>query len=215
MAGVEQRPYLGIERKQRVLPLIGFENRWVSVTGPELDVKLPSAGPVAFRLRVRYALDGYEADDAPALDGMAERKGSVWVGGGVSWRNPLAQLSAEVVADASRHSKGRQVRLQVERGFQLGRFEFTPRAAAIGVDGRYVDYYYGVRAQEQRAGRAAYVGVASVNAELGLRIGYGLAPGQLVFADAGTTWFGRGIRNSPLLERTYQPAARLAYVYQF
>jgi outer membrane protein len=56
-------------------------------------------------LRARYAFeDGYEPDDAPVLNGMAERKS------GCGWAPmccgaALADLGAEWLADASGHSR--------------------------------------------------------------------------------------------------------------
>jgi outer membrane protein len=75
--GMEGKAYRGVGNDTNALPLVMFENRWVSVFGPGVDLKLPSAGPVSLRLRARYADDGFEADDSPALAGMAERKAAI------------------------------------------------------------------------------------------------------------------------------------------
>lgn len=42
-----------------------YENHWVSLLGTTLDLKLPTAGPMSFRLRARYLDEGYEAEDSP------------------------------------------------------------------------------------------------------------------------------------------------------
>jgi outer membrane protein len=55
--------------------------------------------------------DGYEPDDAPILNGMAERKPGLWLGGGALWWHDTANVSFEWLADASGHSDGQRVRV--------------------------------------------------------------------------------------------------------
>jgi len=214
-ASVSQRPYRDADNKTRALPLLVYENRWVRIGGPGIDLKLPPAGPVSFALRARYAFDGYEQDDAPILAGMAERKDSFWLGGAAKWHNGIVDLSAEWLGDVSSHSKGQQFKLQLDRSFRTGAFEFTPRLAATWLDRKYVDYYYGVTAPEVTAGRPFYEGRATVNAEVGLRTVYGLAPRHAVSLDLSTTRLGAGITDSPLVERRNVSSVRLGYIYRF
>jgi MipA family protein len=215
-AGWQRPVYAGAENKTRVIPLVSFENEYVRVLGLGADLKLPSAGPVSFSLRARYALgDGYESDDAPILNGMEERKPSFWLGGAVQWRTEYAKLSAEVSGDASSHSKGTEARLGVEHDFRFGRFMFTPRVAAVWRDAKYVDYYYGVRPEEATAFRPAYEGRGTTNAEVGLRTFYGFSQHDGAFLDVSATALGSSIKDSPLVDRRTLPAVRLGYLYRF
>ncbi|WP_395321273.1 MipA/OmpV family protein [Variovorax sp. UC74_104] len=212
---MERKPYRDFKDKTRAIPIVAYENRWISVVAPGVDVKLPSAGPVLLRLRARYAGDGYEAGDSPYLAGMDKRKGGIWLGGAAIWRTDIANLSAELLADGSGNSKGTRFEVQVDRRFSAGSFGFTPRLALQWVDRKYVDYYYGVKAAEARSGRAAYAGQATTSLEVGLRVDYAVAPKQTMFLDLGATRFGSGIRNSPLLSRSSQTSVRAGYVYKF
>ncbi|HEY9026638.1 MAG TPA: MipA/OmpV family protein [Burkholderiaceae bacterium] len=213
--GISQRPYRDADNKTLALPLLMYENRWVRFGGTGLDLKLPSAGPVSFALRARYSFDGYDADDAPILNGMEDRKSSFWLGGAARWHNPVVDVSAEWVGDASSHSKGQQFKLVLERGFRAGAFEFTPRLGASWLDRKYVDYYYGVTAAEVRADRPFYEGKSTVNAEVGLRTVYGLAPRHALTLDLSTTRLGSAIQDSPLVGRRNVSSARFGYVYRF
>jgi outer membrane scaffolding protein for murein synthesis (MipA/OmpV family) len=212
---VERQPYRGIDNKTVGVPLISYENQWVSISGLSADVKLPSAGPVSFRLRARYSLEGYEASDSPFLAGMDERKDGLWLGGAVVWRNDIANLSAELLGDASGNSKGSKFRLTLDRRFQAGSFDITPRLAATRLDEKYVSYYYGVNASEVRAGRPFYQGGSAVNLEAGVRVGYALAPRHNLFLDVSTTSLGSSIKDSPLVDRSSQTGVRVGYLYRF
>jgi outer membrane protein len=212
---VRQEPYRDMDNSTQGIPLLYFENYWVHVLGPSVELKLPPAGPVDFRLKARYSLDGYEASDSPALSGMAERERSVWLGGEAIWRTPFVNLSAELMADASSHSEGRQFRLQADRRFDRGLFSFTPRLAAIQLDQEYVGYYYGVAASEAAAGRPRYDGDSTLNLELGLRVDYRLSARQNLFLDLRSTRLGDGITDSPLVDRSTQSGLRVGYLYRF
>jgi outer membrane scaffolding protein for murein synthesis (MipA/OmpV family) len=213
--GVERKPYRDFDNKTRLLPLLTYESKWISLSGLSADLKLPSAGPVSFRLRARYSMEGYEASDSPFLAGMDERKDGIWLGGAAIWRNDVANLSAELLGDASGNSKGTKLKLTVDRRFQAGSFDITPRLSATRLDDKYVSYYYGVNAAEVRAGRPFYQGSSAVNLEAGLRVGYAIAPRQSVFVDLSTTQLGSSIKDSPLVDKSSQSGVRVGYLYRF
>lgn len=211
----ESKPYRDFDNKTEVLPFFTFENRWVRVFGPGVELKLGRAGPVSFGLTASYGMDGYKASDSLFLEGMAKRRGSAWIGAKASLRGDWGQLSTEWSGDASGNSKGQRFKLGVERRFTFGEIGVTPRLAATWLDARVVSYYYGVEADEVRAGRGAYDAGSTVNTEVGLRLDYRPAPQHTVFADLGSTALGREIRNSPLVERSSVPEVRVGYLYRF
>lgn len=211
-----QKAYRDIDSYNMAMPLLNYENKWVSLAGPRLDVKLGSIQSLSFRLRARYAgSDGYESSDSPFLAGMDERKGSIWAGGAAIWKNDIANVSAELLGDASGNSKGSRFKLQVDRRFGVGSFGFTPRLGVEWYDSKFVDYYYGVKTSEARVGRAAYQGESSNGVEAGLRIDYSPARQHNLFLDVGITQFGSAIKDSPLVEKSSQSAVSLGYLYRF
>ncbi|GAA5162945.1 MipA/OmpV family protein [Viridibacterium curvum] len=215
VASASQKPYRDVDGKAEVWPMLTYENRWIRLFGPGLDVKLGKTGPVSYALTAGMSREGYRASDSSYLDGMDERKGGIWLGGRVMWEAGFAKLSAAWQADASSHSDGQKVTLGVERRFAVDNLGFTPRVKAIWLDRKYVDYYYGVSASEARSNRPQYAGSSTVNSELGLRVDYRLTPAQTVFLDAGVTMLGSAIKDSPLVGRSTVGEARLGYLYRF
>lgn len=213
--GSETSPYQGVGTETEALPVLTYENSRVRLLGPSLDLKLPSAGPVSFALRARYSDKGYKASDAVELQGMEERKDGLWLGARADWRLPWMQLTTEWQADASDRSDGQQIKLEASRRFQMGGVSLKPHLALVWQDSAYVDYYYGVRAAESRAGRASYAGRSTVNTELGLQVNVPLAPGHSVFMNLSHTFLGSAIKDSPLVGRSGVSAVRAAYVYRF
>ena len=213
-AGYERKAYRDFDTKVWALPLLMYENRYISFFGASLDAKLPSAGPVSFRLRARYSNDGYEAEDSPYLGGMAERKGGLWVGGAAIWRGDFLNASAEALS-ATGDAEGKRFKLELSHEFNSGALTLTPRVAANWHDSKYVDYYYGVRSAEARTGRARYTGESATNAELGLTINYAVAPRHNVFVDLSATALGSAIKDSPLVQRSSESGVRFGYLYSY
>lgn len=211
----ERKPYQGVESKTRVLPAITFENRWVRLFGPSLEVKLGQSGPVKFGLIASYSEDGYKPGDSATLAGMAERKSGFWLGARAQAATDWANLTAEWSGDASGHSKGQKFKLTVERRFALGDMGVSPRLSALWSDSKTNQYYYGVDAAEATAQRPAYSPGSSVDTEVGLRLDYRIAPKQMLFADLGVRSLGSAVKNSPLVDRSSVPEVRLGYLYRF
>lgn len=214
-AGAVREPYRGVKTKARVLPLLIYENEWVSVALPTVDVKLGSTGPVSWRLRTRFGFDGYKAKDSDDLRGMERRKESLWLGGAAIWESGFGEISLEAVGDALGHSKGRIFTLQYEKRFEFGDLAVTPRAGLRGVDRKYVDYYFGVKPAEALTGRPVYVGSSTTQAEVGLRLTYVTGRNEMLFADVSGIKLGSPVEKSPLVERRYQASVFAGWLYRF
>ncbi len=216
-----QKPYKGMDRETKALPMISFENEYVKVGGLGLEVKLPSldlgeSNRINFGIVGKMDLGGYEASDSPFLAGMAEREGGFWAGAKAEWENELVDVSAQWTGDMSGHSKGRQFSLGLEKNFRLSdKVMLVPHVAAHWLDNKYVDYYYGVRAGEATASRAAYTGKAGVNMEVGLRAMYQIDRNHGVLLDVSVTSLADGIKDSTLVDRDNTNRVLLGYKYSF
>ncbi len=217
---LRQPAYIGTDHEARAVPLLHYENAWLRVAGLQADLKLPrhvfnDRHAVSGGLRVRYEDDGYEAGDSLELAGMAERKGSAWVGATATWHNPWADLSVEWLGDASRNSEGQKAQVRVSRRFAQDRFALTPRAHVDWLSSDHVDYYYGVRDTEATLGRSAYLGRSAVTQSLGVRIDYALTTQHQVFMDLSLTRLPSEIKDSPLIDRRGTARTFAGYLYRF
>lgn len=217
----EQELYKGTGGETGLVPLVRFENRYVLVQLPAVELKLPQvalgrSSNLDFRLMATYEGDGYKASDSAFLAGMSARKASVWAGAKVTWETPLAELSAELLRDASGNSGGRVVNLELETEFDVGTsLEISPRIGVSMLDQKYVNYYYGVRLGEASLSRSAYTGRSARNYELGVRATYAYDKQHMFIFDASRTKLARSIRDSPLVGRSSQAAFLLSYAYRF
>lgn len=211
----EQKPYRGVNNETSVLPMLSYENRWLRLAGPSLDLKIGQTGSIAYALTVSYGSDGYESSDSSYLSGMNKRKDGFWLGGRATWDTPLAALSTDWRADTSGYSNGQQASLTAEHRFSFGQLGVSPRLQAIWQDSQYVDYYYGVTAGEARTTRNVYHGNASTSGKIGVRMDYGLTESHMLFLDISSTLLGANIKDSPLVSRSTTTEAMFGYMYRF
>lgn len=221
-AASSQKPYAGIDRETKAIPLIQFENKYVRLQGLGVEVKLPSL-VIDDTQRLNFSIvgrgapgGGYEAGDAPILSGMAERESGFWAGAKVEWKNSLVNVGADWTGDASGHSKGQRFSLGLSKPWRLGpHLMLTPRLGAVWQDGKYNDYYFGVRDAEARPGRAAYRADAGVNVEVGLSGLYRFDRHHSMMLGIGANSLSKEIKKSPLVDRSSENRVFMAYVYRF
>lgn len=207
-------------RETAGFPMIEYENDYFKIGVPSLDVKLPwiSSENLSFGLSVDFfgGEGGYEPSDAAILNGMAEREGGVWAGGTIDWRTDVVDLSFKAMTDVGGDSEGSSIKLEASRMFFLGeRFTVSPKIGAVWLDDKAVDYFYGVRAGEVTATRAAYTGNSTVNVEAGVTFGYMLAERHMLMLDISATKLGSGIADSPIVVNDTLTTVGLGYMFKF
>jgi outer membrane scaffolding protein for murein synthesis (MipA/OmpV family) len=214
-AGAMRKPYRDVGDEAIAFPLLSYENRWVRIGGPGVELKLAGNGTFDAVLRARYDNDGYKAKDSAHLAGMRERKGSAWVGPALSWRLDSTTLSFEWLSDASRHSKGTQASVSLEKRFQYGRWGLVPRIGVTFRNAKTMNYYFGVDASEARTWRRAYTAGSSNGTDIGVRLTYDLNATSVLMLDAGLSKLGDAVKSSPLTESSRQSHLVVGYLYNF
>lgn len=216
-----QKAYTDMDSETRVIPFISYENEYIEVLGPNLKYKLPGfqlndSNKFNFNLVGEYDFTDNDPDETPILNGMEERKGGFWAGAQAEWQNEIATVSLEWLTEVAGDSDGSIVNLGIERTWHIGdSFMLSPRVVFSRVDKNYVDYYYGVRADEVRAGRAFYQGEAALTTELGLRGIYMMDQNQMIMLDVAVTSLATEIKDSPLVDSSTESRVMLGYIYRF
>lgn len=212
--GVEAKPYKEYGAKVAPLPLIYFDNKWVRVFGPSIDMKIGQWNGVSVALRGQVGLfDGYKESDAPILSGMQNHNSiTFWYGPSLAWRTAFGTLSGSYLVGGN---KGQRASFKFEKTFDLGKWSLSPHIGSEWLSREYVDYYYGVTSAEARTWRPEYAGASTQKTTIGTRLGYQFTPEQTLSLDVAVTRLGRAISDSPLVGKRFVPEARLVYMYRF
>jgi outer membrane protein len=212
-AGIEQSPYKNGKTRFSPVPLVFLDNKWVHAFGTTVDLKIGTWSNVSLALRGKFAIgDGYKQSDAPILNGMQDRNGAFWYGPALAWRTGFGTLSGDFLAGGN---KGEMANIDFGKSFDYGNFSFEPHAGVEWLSSKYVDYYYGVRQSEVRAGRPAYTGKSTWDMSVGTRVDYRFTRHQGVIFDIGVSHLGSGITDSPLVGKRVIPQLKIGYLYQF
>lgn len=211
---VRAEAYKGVGTKSYALPIISYESERLQVIGTQASLKLFTGETIEVAAKADYRFDGFDPEDSSYFEGMAKRKGSAFAGLSAKHRSSFGVLGVEV-AKAVTGSKGRRAELSFSHPINLGDLVIAPKVAAEFLDGRYVNYYYGVAGAEARAWRPAYSSGRAMNLEVGLEGVYSLGKNHSVLGFAKYRRFGSDIANSPLLEKRGTPMIAAAYMYKF
>ena len=209
--------YRGVGSETMVVPGVSIQNKWVDLFGPQLDLRLIGNDQRTWWIgpRIEYRFDGYDQDDGAVFQGMASRKGGLFYGlSGSVDLGARVELEVDYVKSARRDAgfdRGAVGSLQLSRSFRSGPWTFAPRVGLEYQNGRYVDYYYGVRLGEATASRPAYRGKSTWSPELGLLVRWQASPRQFLFVNLNYERYAKEIRDSPLINASGIPQAVFGY----
>lgn len=220
----QQLPYKGIDRSSMAFPFVYYENKYVRVFGPFMDIKLPSLeidenNSIDYSITAQFDFGGYKKEDikdTPILNGMKARRGGLWAGPKMEWHNEVVDVSAEFLLDLSGNSNGKRFNFGVEKNWRFGNhMMLTPRVVAKWQDEKYNTYFFGVRDEEVRFDRPSYKADGGFNIDFGIRGTYMFNKQHSMFLDLELTKLSKEIKDSPLVDASTQNFALFAYMYKF
>jgi len=219
-AMAEQQGYVDVDTKTTVIPIISYESENLRISGPQLEYKLtqyktPELGTVNFSVLGQYRFDGYEADDGDVFIGMDERSGAFELGFSVDYRSKLGSLSFEFSNDVTNEHEGYETSLTYSKPYFFNSLVLEPYAKVAYLSDDLVNYYYGVEASEAKTNRHAYIGEATTNGEIGLRMRWQAGKHHQFISNLSYKSFGSEIKDSPLVEKSGGANLILGYVYVF
>lgn len=198
-----QRPYIGKDYWNRMIPLFNVNERHFYVHGLNFGWHAWRHGNQRLDIVARPDAMHYNASENPALDGMTTKLATVMAG--LAWRWDLQRhlsLTTRALADLLRRNDGETLAVSLASPWRTGAWFFRPSVGLEWQSSNYVDYYFGVTQAEAQPGRPVYAGKATLNEKAGLTFGREL--GRHVAAMAGAYWthYGSGITESPIVGHT-------------
>jgi len=199
---LQSSPYRGADSvRVQAIPAVTYIGERVQVLGPYGQAGLATLGPVRLAATARYRMGAYDEDDSRYLEGMGDRKDSLFAGLALQASLPWGvRMSAGYEHDVLDQVGGGNGRLGVRRGFQFGRVSIAPSAAVNGLTAELARHEYGVRAAETRAGRAEYRPDGAVNVELGLGVSAEWREAWRIILNGSMEFLAKELRDSPLVD---------------
>lgn len=193
-------PYEGVDEQFMALPMISYVGRRIMLAGPQASCRLFDWRALSLSAELRYDFAGYDADDSQALNGMADRDGSLVAGGGLAYRLPAGvELDARFLSDVLDRYNGPQADATLSRSFRFGRWMVAPAIGLQWLCYRYAGYYYGVRSAEATPQRPAYEPGSAFNGQADLRFSRRCTDRLMLVAALRLRLLDREIRDSPIV----------------
>jgi MipA family protein len=167
----------------------------------------------------KWRSDGYDSDDSDQLDGMHNRHKTIDVGGEFGVSGDWGAVTTYLVSDMLGVDNGQELRVVYSKpfrnAFDVNNLKITPSVGISWQSDNLVDYYYGVRNDEARAGRPAYDPGSAVNWLWGFDANYKLNDSWTLMTGFTYYWLGSDIRHSPIVGRDYAISIIAGAMYRF
>ena len=198
----QSSPYRGADSAQELaIPMVVYIGERVQILGPGAQAGLISRRGTRLAATARYRLGAYDEEDSEYLEGMGDRKDSLFAGLALQSKGPAGvQISAGYEHDALDRVGGGAGKLSLRRGWQFGKVSISPSAALNWLSAELAGHEFGVEAAEARAGRPEYRPGAAVNFEAGLAVSAEVYREWRAIVSASSEFLAQELRDSPLVD---------------
>ncbi len=211
-------PYKDFKDTSSAYLLGAYEGENFSVGSEGINYRLlgDDEGPFSLYATLVSVGMGFETDDSPFFAGMEERDSSFDLGLSASYQLGDSVIGASVLHDISGAHEGFTADLNYSYQLPLGETAmFVPTVGVNYLSKEFTDYYFGVRASEATASRAAYKADATANAYVGYSLDMPLNDSWSINHSASYIWLGDEITDSSLVDRDTSWFASLGVAYRF
>jgi MipA family protein len=205
--------YKGKKEDGMPIPIIRGSYKRFYLDADNLGYLLQENQKVSLSLIASPRFMGFEDDDSPALSGMSDRDWSLDGGFNLELKNKYFNSKLEILSDILGRHDGIQGRITFSKKFFRGRV--VPRIGVEWQSKDLVDYYYGVRPNESRAGRPEYQGQRTINYMVGSSIRMLLKEQWVLFINLDYKFFGSQIKDSPIVDEDGKFTYILGISYRF
>jgi MipA family protein len=210
---IEASPYVGAGTRFDFTPLYLYEGEHVYLRSPSVGLKF---GPETRRFEVflKHRFEGTPTDDIPdSLAGMAPREQGIDAGVSGQVGGAWGVAFVELLRDVSHASGGTELRLGYQYPVRRGRLWLRPHVMLSLRDGDLNNYYYGVRPDEARPDRPAYVVQNGLQPEVGVYAAYLLTTRLRLFAGATVARLPDTVTGSPIVGERWLRQVSLGAAY--
>jgi len=212
---ISSKPYKGVDSRTWPIPLFGYEGKRLYLRGITGGYRLIMMNGLSIGPTVRPRFEGYEASDSSALRSMKNRNATIDGGIDVSWRTKWGLLSGVFVTDLLGAHDGHELELSYAALFPYGGFTIIPGVGLRWRSSNLTEYYYGVRPNEQRAGRSAYSPDAAITPLIRVAVRRKLSERWGLLLAGQYEWLDSEIRDSPIVDEDSLLSALFGVTYSF
>lgn len=211
-----QRPYIGNDYWDRMLPLFYVNKRQFYVHGLNFGWHAWRQDSQSLDIVAQPVALHYNASDNSALAGMTTKLATVMAGVQWRWRiHPHLEFRTTALTDILRRNDGVTFSVGIYSPWHAGAWFFRPTASLEWLSSNYVNYYFGVTQTEALPGRPAYTGKSTLDEKIGFSFGRPFGGHFSFMAGAYMTHYGSGVTASPIVGHTTTLSYLAGLYYHF
>ncbi|GJM45341.1 MAG: structural protein MipA [Gemmatimonadota bacterium] len=182
------------------IPLVVYQGDRFHAAGAEIGYTVARGRWGALDLKARPRFEGFDPKAGSALEGMVERDGTLELGASLAF----GALNVGFSQDAADVHGGREASLSIGIPWRGKRWDMTTSVGVAWKSADLIDYYYGVRADEATADRAAFQGDSAFTLTSDLTLTSQISWNWMLFVGAQGERLSSAVTDSPIVEDDYQ-----------
>ncbi|MBN2896990.1 MAG: MipA/OmpV family protein [Campylobacterales bacterium] len=210
---LQTQPYPKADPLVLPSPVIFLEYGVLYVRWSRLGVYFAGGEQWGASLMLQPRTFGYEANDAPMLEGMHQRK-RTWEGGlSLAAKNDDGFIELCYLHDLLNSTERSLARLEAGNTYTYGAWSVTLTAMLLLFSAPYNDYYYGVRPSEARDGREAYKANDGINVAVQSYVSYTLSKEYSLLLNLRADLLSPTITRSPIVDDALIYSGMISLLY--
>lgn len=197
-------PYRGAKPLNfQPIPAISYIGDRLQILGLTARCGILDWGDFALAATSRYRFGAYSEKDSSYLQGMGNRKDTIFGGLALNYKLPEGfKLSAGYDLDLLDRTGGGIVRIGLGKAFQQGLLTISPQITVNWLTDKLADYEYGVSAAQARTDRPAYHPGDTVNFEAGMTLFRELYKNWQIILSGSVVFLPSNLKNSPIVNQS-------------
>ncbi|WP_428737117.1 MipA/OmpV family protein [Sulfurimonas sp.] len=218
---IQSQPYTNTSDIILPSPVVFFDNSLFYVRWSRLGVYFlgdkQDDFAWGFSLTAQPRTLGYKSSDSKYLAGMDERKSSLEGGLAFSAKYKDIYFENMLLNDLLGYHKGWLNRTEVGTKYSVGKVNFYPSVVMLYTSDKFMNYYYGVKADEVNLtlNRPAYTAKSGFEFGVQTYIGFPLTNSFSALFNLRYDILPSSAKNSPLVENNYIYSGLASILYNF
>ncbi|MFT5708841.1 MAG: outer membrane protein [Oceanospirillaceae bacterium] len=211
-------PYTDFEDESGALPIVEYEGDGFSVGVSGLKVDLINNEQSLVKLSAVLGANGsgFDEDDSKVFAGLKDRDSSIDLGLQVEYAiGAAAALEATLMADVSSTHRGYTFDVNYNYNMPMLGGYLQPAVGLEFQSAKFADYYYGVRANEATATRAAYQAGSAVNPYIEYSFVYPINKQMKIIHGTSVTKLSSEIKDSSIVDKSTTWTSFVGFGYTF
>ncbi|MEA1893547.1 MAG: MipA/OmpV family protein [Campylobacterota bacterium] len=213
---MQSQPYKGVKDKIIASPVIFFDNSYIYIRWSRAGIYFlgdkQDDYAWGFSFTAQPRIYGYESDD---IIGMQERETTFEGGLAFSAKTDKAYIEIMALTDVLDRYNSWLLKTEIGYDIKLGDFSLYPSLIFVYQSDDFMDYYYGVKKEEELGARQEYIADAGLQLGVQTYIKYPFTSNLSALINLRVDRLPNEATNSPIVNENFIYSGLASLIYSF